>query len=195
MTLKLKIIIASTRPGRKGPIVASWVDSFAREFGKFDVELVDLAELDLPILDEPNHPAMHKYQHDHTKRWSAIATDADAFVFVSPEYDYFPAASTVNAIQTLYKEWNKKPVGLVGYGGVSGGLRAMQTTKVLMNTVQLMPLPQEVPIPFVFNFIAEDGTFAPAPEVEQGATAMLGQLAEWAETLKPMRAEAQKKAA
>ena len=89
----------------------------------------------------------------------------------------------------------KKPVGLVGYGGVSGGLRAMQTIKVLMNTVQLMPLPQEVPIPFLFNFIGEDGTFAPAPEVTQGATGMLAELKVWAETLKPARAEQVKKAA
>lgn len=195
MTLKLNVIVTSVRPGRIGPKIGAWVADFAKKNSDFEVELVDLADYDLPLLDEPKHPMMQDYQHEHSKRWSAVNAKADAFVFVSPEYDYFPAASTVNAIQTLHKEWNKKPVGLVGYGGVSGGLRAMQTVKVLMSTVQMMPLPQEVPIPFVFNFLAEDGSFNPAPEVEQGTTAMLGELAIWAESLKPMRAEAQKKAA
>ena len=64
------------------------------------------------------------YEHEHTKRWSAIIDDADAFVFVTPEYDYFAPASLVNAIQCLAKEWNYKPAGIVSYGDISGGLRA-----------------------------------------------------------------------
>jgi NAD(P)H-dependent FMN reductase len=194
MTLKLNVIVTSTRPGRNGLKIGTWFADFARQNSNFDVELVDLADFDLPLLDEPKHPAMQDYQHEHTKRWSAVNAKADAFVFVSPEYDYFPAASTVNAIQVLHAEWKKKPVGLVGYGGVSGGLRAMQTTKVLMTAASMMPLPQEVPIPFVFNFLSDDG-FAPAPEVEQGANAMLAELADWAASLKPLRAEQVKKAA
>ena len=195
MTLKLNVIVTSVRPGRIGPKIGKWAADFARENSNFDVNLVELADFDLPLLDEPKHPAMQDYQHEHTKRWSAANADADAFVFVSPEYDYFPAASTVNAIQTLHREWRRKPVGLIGYGGVSGGLRAMQTTKVLMTASGMMPLPQEVPIPFVFNFLAEDGGFDPAPEVVQGAQAMLSELYGWAESLKPLREEEQKKAA
>ena len=195
MPLKLNVIVTSTRPGRIGPNIGKWMADFARENSDFEVELVDLADFDLPLLDEPKHPTMQQYEHEHTRRWSAVNDKADAFVFVSPEYDYFPAASTVNAIQVLHREWNKKPAGLVGYGGVSGGLRAMQTTKVLMTTVHMMPLPHEVPIPFVFNFLAEDGTYAPAPEVEQGAKAMLAELHDWAASLKPLREGEVKKAA
>ena len=195
MSLKLNVIVTSTRPGRIGPKIGKWVAEFAKKNSDFEVELVDLADFELPLLDEPKHPAMQDYQHEHTKRWSAANAKADAFVFVSPEYDYFPAASTVNAIQTLHREWNKKPVGLVGYGGVSGGLRSMQTTKVLMTAVSLMPLAQEVPFPFVFNFIAEDGSFAPAPEVEQGAKTMLDELKIWADALAAERKEQVKKAA
>ncbi|MAS03446.1 MAG: NADPH-dependent FMN reductase [Ahrensia sp.] len=195
MSLKLNVIVTSTRPGRIGPKIGKWMADFARENSDFEVELVDLADFDLPLLDEPKHPTMQDYQHEHTKRWSAVNEKADAFVFVSPEYDYFPAASTVNAIQVLHKEWHKKPVGLVGYGGVSGGLRAMQTTKILMTTVHMMPLPAEVPIPFVFNFLGEDGSFSPAPEVVQGATGMLAELKIWSESLKPAREEEMKKAA
>ncbi|MCI5075408.1 NAD(P)H-dependent oxidoreductase [Oricola sp.] len=195
MSLKLNVIVTSTRPGRNGLKIGQWVADFARENSDFEVELVDLADFDLPLLDEPNHPMAQDYKHEHTKRWSAVNAKADAFVFVSPEYNYFPAASTVNAIQTLHKEWHKKPVGLVGYGGVSGGVRAMQSAKILMTTVSMMPLPQEVPIPFVFNFLTEDGKFNPADEVQQGTKAMLGELAGWAETLKPLRAEELKQAA
>ena len=195
MSLKLNVIVTSTRPGRIGPKIGKWMADFARENSDFEVELVDLADFHLPLLDEPKHPTMQDYQHEHTKRWSAVNAKADAFVFVSPEYDYFPAASTINAIQTLHKEWHKKPVGLVGYGGVSGGLRAMQTTKILMTTVHMMPLPHEVPIPFVFNFLGEDGSFSPAPEVVQGATGMLAELKIWSESLKPAREEELKKAA
>jgi len=195
MSLKLNVIVTSIRPGRIGPKIGRWVADFAKENSDFEVNLVDLADFELPLLDEPKHPAMQDYQHEHTKRWSAVNADADAYVFVSPEYDYFPAASTVNAIQTLHAEWKRKPVGLVGYGGMSGGVRAMQTTKVLMSAAGMMPLPQEVPIPFVFNFIDEAGSFEPAPEVVQGATGMFAELASWAEALKGARAEQVKKAA
>ena len=139
MTLRLNVIVTSVRPGRNGPKVGKWVADFARKNSDFEVEFVDLADYELPMLDEPNHPMMQDYQHEHTKRWSEVNAKADAFVFVSPEYNYFPAASTVNAIQTLHKEWHKKPVGLVGYGGVSGGMRAMQSAKILMTTVSMMP--------------------------------------------------------
>ena len=114
MSLKLNVIVTSIRPGRIGPKIGKWMADFAKANSDFDVNLVDLADFDLPLLDEAKHPMMQDYQHEHTKRWSEVNAKADAFVFVSPEYDYFPAASTVNAIQTLHKEWNKKPVGLVG---------------------------------------------------------------------------------
>ncbi|GAB4349083.1 MAG: NADPH-dependent FMN reductase [Oricola sp.] len=194
MSIKLNVIITSTRPGRIGPKIGKWVADFADKNSDFEVELVDLADYDLPLLDEPNHPVAQQYEHEHTKRWSAVIDKADAFVFVSPEYDYFPAASTVNAVQALHREWHRKPVGLVGYGGVAGGLRAMQAMKILLTTVSMMPLPQEVPIPFVFNFLTEDG-YTPAPEVEQGMQKMLDELQEWAAAMKPLREEERKKAA
>lgn len=105
MDINLKIIIGSTRPGRKGPIIARWVEEAAKASGLFKVELVDLAEMNLPLLDEASHPAMQKYEHEHTKRWASIIGSADAYIFVTPEYDFFAPASLVNAIQVLMKEW------------------------------------------------------------------------------------------
>lgn len=187
MTLKLKVITCSTRPGRVGPKIAAWATSAAEAHGGFEVESVDLAEIGLPLLDEPAHPAMQKYEHDHTKRWSAIVGDADAFVFVTPEYDYFAPASVINAIQTLYREWNYKAAGIVSYGGVSGGLRAAQTLRELLSTASVMPVPQVVPVPFFPEFIGEDGTFTANDKVSDGMTLMLGELAKWAGALKPLR--------
>src|SRR5690606_20059283 len=99
--------------------------------GAFAVERVDLKEINLPLLDEPKHPRLGEYEHEHTKRWSATVTRADAFVFVTPEYDFGPPASLINALQYLVKEWAYKPVGLLSYGGVSAGLRSANALRIM----------------------------------------------------------------
>lgn len=185
MTLKLKIIIGSTRPGRGGPTVAAWVAKAAEAQGDFAVETVDMAEVALPLLDEPQHPAMQQYVHDHTKAWSAIAADADAFIFVTPEYNFFPPAVLVNAVQTLSREWKYKPAGVVCYGGISGGLRSAQELRLLLGNQQMVALPQVVPAPFYANFI-EDGVFTPNDKMEEGMGLLLAELVKWGEALKPL---------
>lgn len=145
--LKLKIILASTREGRKGPAVAHWIVEAAKAHGAFDVELLDLAEIDLPFMDEPNHPRLKQYTHAHTKAWSATIESADAFIFVMPEYNFGYTAPLKNALDFVFQEWRNKPVGLVSYGGVSGGLRATQLLKPVLTAVQLT-VAGEVPIPF-----------------------------------------------
>lgn len=186
MALKLHVIIGSTRPGRGGPKVATWFADFARQHGKFDVELVDLADFNLPVYDEPKHPATRQYEHEHTKRWSAKIASADAFVFVHPEYNYFAPPALVNALNYVYAEWNYKPAGLVSYGGISGGLRAAQALKEILTTLKVVPLYEGVPVPNYNNMIS-DGVFQPTDPVKEGATKMLDELLRWAEALKPMR--------
>lgn len=187
--MKLNIIIGSTRPGRVGPTIAKWVDAFAREHGKFEVELVDLEAFGLPLLDEPKHPRMQEYTHEHTKKWSASVASADAFIFVTPEYDYFPPASLINALQALSKEWAYKPAGIVSYGGISGGLRASQELRSLIGTQNAHALPQVVPVPFFPKFIDENGAFTANDEMKAGATGLLDELYKWAGPLASMRAE------
>ena len=189
MALKLNIIIGSTRPGRVGPIVARWLTQAAREHGRFDVELVDLADFDLPLLNEAAHPRLQQYANEPTKRWSASVAKADAFIFVTPEYDYFPPASLVNAVQVLMKEWSYKPAGVMRYGGISGGLRSAQVLRQLLVNVNIHPLPQTVPVPMVPQFIGEDGVFRPNKEMKDGAGGMLDELHKWAIALKTLRAE------
>jgi len=194
MPLKLNIVIGSTRPGRAGPLVADWFHQLAVAHAGFDVELVDLASFALPLLDEAAHPALRNYANDPTKRWSASVAAADAFVFVTPEYDYFAPASLVNAIQTLLHEWLYKPAGIVSYGGVSGGLRGTQVLRQLLSNVNVHALPQTVPMPFFSQFIV-DGALRPSEQVEAGAKAMLDELHKWARALKSLRDEEAARAA
>jgi NAD(P)H-dependent FMN reductase len=141
---RLQIFIVSTRPARKGTVVAGWFEQQARHHGKFDVEMVDLAQVNLPMMDEPEHPRLRKYQHEHTRAWSARVEQADAFVFVTPEYNFSTPPSLVNALDYLVVEWAYKPVGFVSYGGVSAGLRSVQMTKLLVTALKMMPMAEAV---------------------------------------------------
>jgi NAD(P)H-dependent FMN reductase len=189
MTLKLHTIVASTRPGRVGPGIAKWFNEFAAEHGKFEPVLVDLAKFDLPVFDEPEHPVKQAYQHAHTKAWAESVKSADAFVFVTPEYNYGPPPALVNALNYLSREWNYAPAGLVSYGGISGGLRAAQSVKQLLTTLKMMPVPEGVPMPMVFQNLDENGNLKPLDIYRTSAATMLDELYRWAEALKPLRAQ------
>jgi NAD(P)H-dependent FMN reductase len=184
---KLAVIIVSTRPGRVGPTVAQWFFDVATAYGQFDVELVDLKDINLPVFDEPKHPRFADYAHEHTKVWSAIVKRNDAFVFVTPEYDYFAPPSLVNAIVYLFQEWARKPAAFVSYGGISGGMRSAQAIKPLLTSVKVMPLPEAVSIQLVNTHI-ENGAFKPTEGFANSAKVLLDELHRWAVACKPMRA-------
>ena len=187
MSLKLHVIICSTRPGRVGPAVARWFHEFARQHGAFDAELVDLADFKLPLYDEPVHPRMQQYEHEHTKRWSASVNSADAYIFVTPEYNYSVPPALVNAIDFLYNEWTYKPCGFLSYGGVSGGLRAAQSAKPLVTTVKMMPMAEGIAVPMVAKHIRDNGEFASNELIDASATTLLDELLRWATALKTLR--------
>lgn len=187
MSLKLHVIICSTRPGRIGPSVAKWFAEFAAKQEGFDTALVDLADFELPVYDEPQHPRLQTYEHEHTKRWSASVSAADAYVFVTPEYNYCPPPSLINALNYVYNEWNYKPCGFVSYGGVSGGLRSVQVAKQLVTTLKMMPMVEGVGIPMVASLLDEDKVFTSNSHIDSSATTMLTELHKWAAALQPMR--------
>lgn len=187
MMLKLHTIICSTRPGRVGPSVARWFHDFAVRHGKFDARLIDLAEFALPVYDEPHHPRTQKYEHAHTRAWAASVAAADAYVFVTPEYNYGPPPSFVNALNYVYKEWNYKPCGFVSYGGVSGGMRAVQLEKQLVTTLKMMPMVEGVAVPMVAQQLDEAGNFRSNELIDDSAQTMLDELFKWATALQPMR--------
>lgn len=186
MTRKLATIAASTRPGRVGIHVARWMQGVAERHGGFDARFVDLAEVALPIYDEPRHPRLRDYAHEHTRRWSSIVDAADAFVFVAPEYNYSPAPALLNALDYVFHEWGYKPAGLVTYGGISGGLRAAQALKLTLTTLKVVPITEAVVIPFVANQV-KDGAFAPNEAQEKAAPEMLDALVRWSDALRVLR--------
>jgi NAD(P)H-dependent FMN reductase len=183
---KLHVILASTRPGRAGEPIADWFVERAIAHGAFDVELVDLAEVALPFMDEPNHPRLRRYTQEHTKAWSARVDAADAFV--TPEYNYGLTAPLKNAIDYLHFEWQHKPVGFVSYGGVAAGTRAVQMLKQVVTTLKMLPLFEAVNIPFHTQFIDDEGRMAPNETMVQAADAMLDELVLTEAMLAPRRA-------
>jgi NAD(P)H-dependent FMN reductase len=186
MSLRLHTVIVSTRPGRQGPAIANWFHEHAKAHGKFDAHLIDLADFNLPLFDEPNHPARRQYTQEHTKKWSESVSAADAFVFVIPEYNYTPPPSFSNAIDYLFWEWQYKPVGFVSYGGVTAGMRSSQAARLHTTSLKMMPVPESVGIP---NFFAQmkDGKFEGNELNLQGVAATLNELHKWAEALTPLR--------
>jgi len=191
----LTVIIGSTRPGRAGLPIAEWFVERARRHGQFDVEIADLAEIALPLLDEPNHPRMRRYVHQHTKDWSARIDRADAVVVVTPEYNYGYPAAVKNAIDYLHEEWQYKPVGFVSYGGVAAGTRAVQQLKQVVTTLKMVPVTESVNIPFHAALMDEDGRFEGNEVAEQSADAMLDELQRVEAALRPLRSETAQAAA
>lgn len=190
---RLSVIIGSTRPGRAGLPIADWFVDRARRHAGFEIDVVDLAEVNLPILDEPNHPRLRQYTHQHTKDWSVRVAESDAFVIVTPEYNHGYSAALKNAIDYLHHEWHYKPVGFVSYGGIAAGTRALQLLKSVLTGVKLVAVTEAVNIPFVRQFLDDDGVFHPNEVLEQAADAMLEELVRVEAALRPLRAQAAKR--
>ena len=184
--MKLTVVLASVRDGRAGEAIAQWFVTRAKEHGKFDIEIADLKELNLPIMNEPQHPRLKKYVHESSKRWSGIVGGSDAFVFVTPEYNYTMPPALVNALDTVYHEWTYKPVAFVSYGGVSGGIRSVQTAKLMVTGFKMMPMVEAVNIPF-YTQLMQDGVFKSNETHDKAVGPMLDELARWSEALKSLR--------
>ena len=185
--IDLRIIVGSVREGRAGLPVARWFEGVAEADPRFDVTEIDLADLDLPLLSEPEFPARRDYRQEGTKRLSELVEPADAYVLVAPEYNAGPSPALKNALDYLYHEWRYKPVGFVSYGGVSGGMRGVQALKPNLLQFSMMPVPEAVVIPFVDSMVDGEGSFRPTEAIEHGAESMLDALARWAEALRTLR--------
>ena len=184
--LNVAIIVGSTRPGRKAEAVARWVYDIANKRNDATFEIVDIKDFNLPLLDEPVPPAMGQYSQPHTKVWAAKIEQFDAFVFVTPEYNHGPSAALKNAIDFLYREWNNKSVGFVGYGG-NGGARAVEILRQVVSNLELADVRAQVGLSLFTDF-ENFSTFKPGPHLEPTVTGMLNQVIAWGGALKPLRA-------
>jgi NAD(P)H-dependent FMN reductase len=183
----LKIISSSVRHGRKGPIIARWITEVAKKHSEFNVELIDLGELNLPLMNEPHHPSLKKYEHEHTRAWSAKINEADAFIFVTAEYDHNYPAPLRNAIEYLFHEWGYKAAGVVRYGGVSAGTRAANSLKNDLASVKVVALTEAVHIPFFTQFINDEEDLVPNEVMQKAADVMLREILRWTKGLKVIK--------
>ena len=178
------IIVGSVRPGRIGLSIGEWVKQTTE--GDWDVDLVDLVELGLPFMDEPNHPSKRQYTKQHTFDWSARVDAADAIILVTPEYNHSFSPALKNAIDFLSQEWWRKPVGFVSYGGVSGGTRGVTALEPVITGVGMVRAGAGVEIPFAGKQVS-DGIFEPS---EKEVAVLRNQLAELdglASALRPLQ--------
>ncbi|MBD1382960.1 NADPH-dependent FMN reductase [Metabacillus arenae] len=182
---KIGIIIGSTRPGRNGTTVAHWVYEIANKRSDAEFEIVDIADFDLPLLDEPMSAAFGQYTKPHTLAWSKKIASFDGYIFVTPEYNHATTGALKNAIDYLYREWNNKAAGFVGYGG-SGGALAVENLRMIMAELQVADVRNQVRLSLYTDF--ENFTdFKPAPFQEASVNDMLDQVIAWSGALSVLR--------
>ncbi|MEU3341359.1 NAD(P)H-dependent oxidoreductase [Streptomyces sp. NPDC006668] len=185
MTLRIGIILGSTRPGRRGDQIASWLLDTARTHGGADYELIDLAHHDLGNLDEPGNPNHQQYQHAHTRTWAELIDGFDGYIFLVPEYNHSFPGALKNALDYVYREWNDKAAGIVSYGGWAAGVRAAEALRLVLAELQIATVRTQPAIPLLPAFAS--GTFTPGEGLAASVTTMLDQLTNWSTALRTVR--------
>lgn len=183
--IRIAIVLGSTRPGRLGKAVADWVDARASERGDATFDVLDVADFDLPLLDEPMPPSLGRYSLGHTKAWSEAVDGFDGYIFVTGEYNHSIPGALKNAVDYLYKEWNNKAAGFVSYGS-SGGIRAVEHFRAVAAELQMADVRAQVALPLATEF-ANYRTFIPTAAAERSLQALFDQVIAWAGALKILR--------
>ena len=183
--IKIAVIIGSTRPNRNGEAVGKWAFEIASKRKDAEFELIDLAEVNLPLLDEPIPPAAGKYQNQHTKDWAARIAAFDAFVFVTAEYNHGVPAALKNAIDYLFAEWNDKAAGFVSYGSAYGA-RAVESLRLVMGEIKIADVRTQVMLSLYTDF-ENFSEFKPTERHERTMNTMLDELIAWGTALKTVR--------
>jgi NAD(P)H-dependent FMN reductase len=196
VTTKIGIILGTTREARRGELVADWVTAVT---GKRDdgasYELIDLAKIDLPLLDEPQPAIFGAYSKEHTKRWSETIAAFDGFVFITPEYNHSVPSSLKNAVDFLFSEWNNKAAGIVSYG-MNGGVRAAEHLRLILAELKVATVRTQVTLSIFSDFsktsATEPGTCSPGPHHEELLNRLLDEVLAWAEAFRPLREQAER---
>lgn len=189
-TLRIAVIIGSTRPNRFGDKPGQWIFSEVQKLEQVEAELLDLRDYELPMFEEPQSPSGVKdgnYGDERINAWAKKIAWADAFVIVSPEYNHGPSAVLKNALDSVYGEWNNKVVGFVSYGSV-GGARAVEQLRTNAVELQMAPVRTAVHIPgsVVFGTGWNDEA---EKAMQRSVDGMLEQVVRWGRAFKQMRGE------
>ncbi len=158
--MKILIILGSTREGRNGDKVASWVVEQSKKIEGVKFELIDLKDWILPYYNQQKHASMLQKGDcgdDHIDEWIAKVDDADGFLIITPEYNHGYPAVLKTALDYPYKQWSKKPVGFVSYGGLAGGARAVEQLRQVAIELRMAPTRDSVVIPGIYELVDETG--------------------------------------
>jgi NAD(P)H-dependent FMN reductase len=185
---KIAIITGTTRPGRINLGVAQWVLEQASERPDAEFELVDIAQWNLPLLDEAMPAGFQQYANAHTQSWSAKIAEFDGYIFVTPEYNHSISGSLKNAIDYLSVEWNNKAAGFVSYGSM-GGARAVEHLRGIASELQLAHVRNQVTFSLFTDF-ENFSEFKPSGQSASALDAMLDQLLPWTRAMQSLREDA-----
>lgn len=187
--IKIKILTGSVRPGRFNPQPVKWIYEIAKKRKDISVEVLDLAKINLPLLDEPIPPSQHNYSKPYTKKWSKIIASADGFIFVTPEYNHSVSPVLKNAIDYLWFEWQYKPVSYISYGSGAGGARAVEHLRGIAGETKMYDLRDQILLPNYWEQKDEKGVYQFSEQQVQLANKILDDLTFWAKTMKQARKE------
>ena len=182
---KIAVVTGSTRPGRNNIAVANWVLENAQKRDDAQFELVDIADFNLPVLDEAMPAGFQQYANEHTKKWSQTIAQYDGYIFVTPEYNHSISGALKNALDYISVEWNNKAAGFVGYGS-AGGVRAVEHLRQIASELQMAHVRNQVQLSLFTDF-ENFSEFKPADMHLENLTAMLDQLVPWTAAMKTLR--------
>lgn len=183
MDLKIVVIVGSVRPNRVGLKVAEWFMGQIPKQNRASFDLIDLAEEGLPFLNEPDLPAMGNYQQPSTKKWASKITQYDGFILVTPEYNHGYSPVLKNALDTLYAEWQKKPVAFVGYGSL-GASRSIEQLVQVTAQLNMVPIPSSaINVIDLWEAFDDKGNLKPE-KVRGNPDKLITNLLWWADVLK-----------
>lgn len=174
----IQVIVGTTRPNRVGRTIADWFMDQVKDRDDMTFELVDLAEVDLPLYNEPRSAKQDNYEFDYTKKWAEKIKQADGYVWITGEYNHAVPASLKNAIDYLYHEWKHKPVAFVGYGGL-GAARAVEQLISIANELDMVSVGRRVHIVDVWFAVGEDGKLK-EEYIKDDPKVLLDELSWWA---------------
>ncbi|WP_404286711.1 NADPH-dependent FMN reductase [Glutamicibacter arilaitensis] len=183
--LKIAIITGSTRPGRNNAGVAQWVLEQAQQRNDANYELVDIADFNLPLLDEAYPAAYQNYQNEATKSWSAKIAEFDGYIFVTPEYNHSIAPALANALSYLNAEFSNKAAGIVGYGSAMGA-RAVEHLRGILSELQVAHV-QKTGMFSLFTDFENFSAFKPTEQSAASVQPMFDQLISWTTAMNTVR--------
>jgi NAD(P)H-dependent FMN reductase len=189
--LHVKVIVGSTRPGRFSEKVLPWLQATLETKENLEVEVLDLKEHELPLFDQPISPAYVQngaYAHESVRAWAKKIGEADAYIIIAPEYNHGYSAVLKNALDVVYGEWNKKPVGFISYGSVGGG-RVVEQLRQVAVELQMASTRSAVHIQAPWFLLEENGNLKSnaLDSYTDSLTGMLDQLEWWGNALKVAR--------